>query len=288
LLLKIAVYRNVKVVWHIHSVAKLSWRQRIKDLIKLQLFARHFGDLFIAVGDGAYRNAIDRGFPRAKLFLNHNGIDISRFADSGERRDQRVHSSRMNSSGQKVFLLLGYNPLIKGVDVFIKAAEKLSQDSQCQNIFLIVGRQTTREFVSSLPQSKQLDRTLKIIDPTDDFSALLGDIDVLVASSRSEGFGYAVIEAMAAGKLILCSDIPGVRDTYGRSEGVWLFPTEDWESLAGLMQKAASLSYAERQHLGHINSRYASTHYSLDVWVKKMGQIYDSLLNAGPNEGPVK
>jgi glycosyltransferase involved in cell wall biosynthesis len=283
--LKLTTYKNAKVVWHLHSIAQLSWRQRIKDALKIRLLARHCGDLFIPVGDGAYRNAIDRGFPREKLFLNHNGIDIARFSEGGDRQHRHVHSSPVGSNGRKVFLLLGYNPLIKGVDLFIKAAEKVFRDGLHRGLFVVVGRQTTKEFVSRLAESQQLGRALKILDPTDNFPALLGDIDVLVASSRSEGFGYAVIEAMAAGKLVLCSDIPGVRDAYGKSDGVWLFPTEDWKQLAELMQKAASLSSAEREYLGQVNSRYASVHYSLDAWGKKMGQVYTRLLNDEPNNG---
>lgn len=285
LLLKLTTYNNAKVVWHIHSIAQLSWRQGIKDTLKLRLLAQHFGDLFIAVGDAAYRNALDRGFPREKLFLNHNGIDIARFAAGGGRRHHPIPSSPVGPNSHTVFLLLGYNPLIKGVDLFVKAAEKLLRDRRYQSLFFIVGRQTTKEFVSRLSESQPLGPALQILDPTDDFPALLSDIDVLVASSRSEGFGYAVIEAMAAGKLVLCSDIPGVRDTYGKSDGVWLFPTEDWEQLALLMRTAANLSSAEREYLGQINSDHVALHYSLDAWVQKMGQVYSRLLNDAANRG---
>lgn len=285
LFLKLTVFKGAKIIWHIHSIAEVSWRQKLRDAFKTKLLASHLGDGFVCVGEGAYLNAIDRGFPREKLFLNCNGVDMVKFAKG--QRTQMEHCAWLRESlhERTAFLILGYNPVVKGVDVFTKAAEKFAREARHQDLFLIVGRQATRQFVSGLPQAKGLGDALKIIDPTDNFSALLDEIDVLVAPSRSEGFGYAVVEAMAAGKLILCSDIPGVRNTYGQSEGVWLFPNEDWESLARLMRKAGSLSHADRQHLGEINSRYASEHYSMDIWAKKMGQIYDSVLSSGPKDG---
>ena len=278
--LNLTAFKNARLVWHIHSIAQLSWGQRLKDILKIRFLARQFGDLFIPVGDGAYRNAIERAFPREKLFLNHNGVDIARFSDDGVRQRQHNQSSPVGSNRQNVFLLLGYNPVIKGVDLFIKAAAKLSRDRRSNSCFVVVGRQTTREFVSRLPESHELGCSLKIVDPTDNFPALLSGVDVLVASSRSEGFGYAVIEAMAAGKRVLCSDIPGVRETYGKSKGVWLFATEDWEQLADLMKESEDLPGAEREYLGEVNSRYVASHHSLEAWAKRTVQCYERLLHS--------
>ncbi len=279
--LKLLEYRDAKIVWQLHSVAQLTLRQRIKDAVKVKVLARMLGDAYIAVGDGAYRNAIDRGFPSVRLFNNHNAINIGRFSPDGKRRERL--QALLGARRKTVFLLLGYDPLLKGVDLFVKAAENLNRNASQDSLFLIVGRQETREFVSNLPESSRLNGTLRVVDPTDEFPLLLSGIDVLVAPSRREGFGYAVVEAMAARKLILCSDIPGIRDSYGKSHGVWLFPSEDWEQLTLLMRKAATLSPAEREYLGKINSDHAAVYYSLDAWVKKMGLVYTRLLNDAGN-----
>jgi predicted HTH domain antitoxin len=49
----------------------------------------------------------------------------------------------------------------------------------------------------------------------------------------------AVLEGMAEGKLIISLDIPGVRERYGKAEGIWLFPAGDWKTLATLMTYAS-------------------------------------------------
>lgn len=65
--------------------------------------------------------------------------------------------------------------------------------------------------------SLDLQSSVSLLGRVDDISGFLGAIDLVVHSSRSEGSPNAVIEAMAAGKPIIGTDIPGVRDALGRS-----------------------------------------------------------------------
>ena len=67
------------------------------------------------------------------------------------------------------------------------------------------------------------DQRIKVIDG--DFSAsqmaaLLQAADAFVSLHRSEGFGYAVAEAMLAGKPVVVSDYSGVQDFVGPGEGL--------------------------------------------------------------------
>jgi glycosyltransferase involved in cell wall biosynthesis len=276
-LLKLAFYRDCKVVWHFHGMARMTTSQRLKDLFKVRLLARNFGDAFVPVSDGAYRNAVDRGFPRVKIALNQNGIDSARFSpDCGKRLESRL---ALGASGNEtVFLSLGYDPVVKGTDLFVKAAAEMTRSAGRNALFLVIGRKNTRDFISQMREASDLGVTLRILDPTDDFPPLLSGVDVLVAPSRTEGLSYAVLEAMACGKVALCSDIPGVREIYGNVEGVWLFPTEDWKTLAQLMQRARELPPAERECLVQSNSKFVASHYSLEEWAKRMGTTYRNLL----------
>lgn len=54
-----------------------------------------------------------------------------------------------------------------------------------------------------------------LLGPVDDIPGLLAATDVYVHSASSESSPNAVIEAMVAGKSIVASDIPGIRETVG-------------------------------------------------------------------------
>jgi glycosyltransferase involved in cell wall biosynthesis len=277
ILMKVLYFRNLKVVWHYHSQPSRTLSQKIKNLIKLGLVFGVLGDRCIAVGEGVFRSIQHVGLPDGKAILIHNGVDTNRFIPNSDVRNYA--RQRLNVSfGTTIFLLLGYAPHIKGVDIFIKAAAEAAAGNEFPKLFVIVGRSETREFVSQLPFASKLGDALLVIDPVEDLSVLLNGVDVLVSASRSEGFGYAVVEAMAAKKLALCSDIDPARQTYGRSQGVWLYPSEDWKMLAKLMENVVLLPVEEKKSLGHANSQYVIENHSLHQWSEKVGDLYKGLL----------
>jgi len=258
--------------------------QRVKDLVKVRLLGRIVNG-FICVGSGVYRSAMDRGFPRQKLILTHNAVDVDRF--NATSLSQEVCRKRLGAAqGQVVYLTLGRNPIIKGVDIFLRAAEDMNRATGTDNLFLILGTKLTHEYVADFKGCAHLNHRFRVLDPTDDFPSLLGGIEVFVAASRTEGFSYAVLEAMAAGKLVLCSDIPGTREIYGNLDGVWLFAPEDWQTLAVLMQKAARLPSKERDDLGRQNSEFVTRHHSLKPWAEDIVKTYVAITDAGDASRP--
>lgn len=275
-LLKCTAFRNAGIIWHYHSRSGCGIKQRTKDILKNRLLFNLFGDCCIAVGDGVYKDIRAAGITPGKSIQVYNGVNTGRFLKK-QGVSFEVRKNLGVSGEDTVFLLLGRNPLVKGVDVFFRAAEELSRRyKHCR--FLVVGREQTREFVSHLSCGSVLGEALLIVDPVEDFPALLSGVDVLVSASRREGFGYAVIEAMAAQKLILCSDIDPVPQTFGRSKGVWLYPSENWKMLAELMERSMMLPSDERQSLGLINRQHVTENYSLDQWSEKIGQLYKTIV----------
>jgi glycosyltransferase involved in cell wall biosynthesis len=129
-----------------------------------------------------------------------------------------------------------------------------------------------------MPEVLRIRQGVEIIDPVEDFANLLAEIDVLVVASRTEGLSYAALEALAAGRLVISSEMPGVRETYGKSQGVWLFPVERWDRLAELMRIVEDLSPDERERLGKANLAYAAAHHSLETWARRTIECYRRVL----------
>jgi glycosyltransferase involved in cell wall biosynthesis len=276
--MKLLFYKESKLIWHLQSTASLTRNQAIKDVVKVRLLGQQLVDRVLAVGQGVYKNAKERGFGDEKLVLVPNAVDMTRFAPKEATRAQCRQSLGV-ADETVIFLLLGWDPYRKGVDLFIRAAAALCGGSSLNCLFLIIGREETRRFVAHhLDEASCLGSALRIIDPIEDFAAFLSGIDVLVSPSRSEGLPYSVLEAMAAEKLILSSDISGARQDYGGSEGVWFFPVQDWRRLSTLMIRARELLIEERQTLGERNYRYVRARYSLQEWSQRMRETYTTLL----------
>jgi len=87
----------------------------------------------------------------------------------------------------------------------------------------------------------------------DDVAAVIAASDVFVLPSLYEGTSLALLEAMAAGKPIVASDVPGNRDILRDGETALLCPPDAPDVLAGAIARlvaepalAAALGAAAR------------------------------------------
>jgi glycosyltransferase involved in cell wall biosynthesis len=71
----------------------------------------------------------------------------------------------------------------------------------------------------------------------EDIPELLGRMDVYAFSTtRDEGFGIALIEAMAAGLPVVASDVPACREVLAEGEAGRLVPAGDPDALASALR----------------------------------------------------
>ena len=96
--------------------------------------------------------------------------------------------------------------------------------------------------------------------------------DVFVSpATGQESFGIVLLEAMASGRPVICSDIDGYREVLPR-EGGCLVPPGDAAALAGAVRAFAADSGA-RQRMGDVNRRAAES-YDWDVLAERVREEY--------------
>jgi glycosyltransferase involved in cell wall biosynthesis len=71
-----------------------------------------------------------------------------------------------------------------------------------------------------------------------DVPSALADLDLVVLSSRNEGTPVALIEALAASRPVVATDVGGVRSVVQDGETGWLTPAGDAPALARLVERA--------------------------------------------------
>ena len=96
--------------------------------------------------------------------------------------------------------------------------------------------------------------------------------DVFVSpATGQESFGIVLLEAMASGRPVICSDIDGYREVLPR-EGGRLVPPGDVAALAGAVRAFAADSGA-RERMGGVNRRAAES-YEWDVLADRVREEY--------------
>lgn len=103
------------------------------------------------------------------------------------------------------------------------------------------------------------------------------DVFVLPASERSEAFGTVQIEAMAAGRPIVCTEL-GTGTSYVNQDGVtgFVVPPKDPAALAAAINRLLSDEPLRRQ-MGEAGRARASAEFAEDAMVERVIAVYQSL-----------
>jgi glycosyltransferase involved in cell wall biosynthesis len=111
-------------------------------------------------------------------------------------------------------------------------------------------------------------------DPVQPF---LASLDLYVHPALMEGFGIAVVEAMAMGKAVVATTTGGLPEVVAQGETGLLVPPGDAESLAAAVVSLL-LDGVRREQLGSCGRARAQERFSLDASVRHVEQLYDEVL----------
>lgn len=188
---------NAPTVGTFHAAAEESFGYRISAPV-LQRAATKL-TVRTAVSDAA-RDLISRYLP-GEYLLTPNGVDTKRFAESDP-------APRAAGAPKRV-LFLGRIERRKGLEVLLQAWTRL-RDLEAE--LVVAGSGPEEKACRALAEQLQVPATFLGRVPDEDVPGLYRSADVYCAPGlRGESFGIVLVEAMAAGASVVCSDLPGFR-----------------------------------------------------------------------------
>lgn len=164
------------------------------------------------------------------------------------------------------FLMFGWSPYIKGVDIVINTFNSLSENIKKMVQLTIVHNFNKKDEFQQFVYEKceKINFDLISCNPTEDVFGLFKLHDVFISASRSEGFSYSVLEAIYSGLSVLVSDIPGT--SWSTNYGATSFSNED--DLAKKIQEfVANPKQNKKIDQSLIND------FSIEEWSKKISSI---------------
>ncbi|OGB74174.1 hypothetical protein A2V68_00105 [candidate division Kazan bacterium RBG_13_50_9] len=163
--------------------------------------------------------------PGDKIEVIPNGIDLKSFAKGAVRSDE----------GELVLGVVGRLEPVKGVEYLLRALSILKNEFGLIPPVIIVGAGSLMESLMEYAKRVGLAR-VKFLGEQIDVTGALEQMDVLVVPSLHEGFGMVVLEGLAAGKLVVASALPAIRDLITDGENGLLFPIGDSKALAMILR----------------------------------------------------
>ncbi len=200
------------------------------------------------------------------------GIDVSRFAAP---RPARVAAIRQRFPGP-LLLFVGRLRYYKGLDYLIRAMRRVDAT------LLIIG--TGPEAARLGAMSFELGvahKTHFLGDISDELLPAYyqaADIFVLPSSHRSEAFGIVLLEAMAAGRPLVTTEL-GTGTSWVNQDGVTglVVPPRDAEALARAIQQMLS-NESRRREMGARAQARARSEFDLPVLVDRVLAVYEDVL----------
>jgi glycosyltransferase involved in cell wall biosynthesis len=111
----------------------------------------------------------------------------------------------------------------------------------------------------------------------------LSKLDIYVALSRSESFGVAVLEAGAAGKPVVVSNVGGLPEVVIGDETGFIVKSENINEAADAIEKLI-LNFELRKKMSFKAQNHVAKNYSWEISVQKMISLYDETINNFKNK----
>jgi glycosyltransferase involved in cell wall biosynthesis len=215
------------------------------------------------------------GGDERKYVTIYNGVDTARF-------DSRQAPSRSELGLREGVLVIGtvcrlVEPT-KGLRILLEAVAQLRKQASspgCQ--LLIVGEGPA--YGNLREQSERLGIAPWVVfaGVRRDIPALLPLLDVFVLPSLYEGFGIAILEAMAAGRPVIATETGGIPEVVIHRETGLLVPPGNPEALTDAIQWV--LSHPEdAKTLGARGRERACKHFSIEAVVRQHEALYETCL----------
>lgn len=153
----------------------------------------------------------------------------------------------------KRFLSVGrMSPLAKGFDILIDAFALFARNNK-EWTLEIVGEGVEEAALREQIARHKLEDRITITPFTKQIQKHYASSSVYILSSRWEGFGLVLPEAMSHRLPIICSDLPIRKELFGENKNHLTFPNGDIEELSKRMMEIAALTPEQLDKMGKLS-----------------------------------
>jgi glycosyltransferase involved in cell wall biosynthesis len=255
---------DVPLVWHIR-VSNASFMDRILCLFstKLVLVAKSLESRF------PYLDA-------AKLAPITNGISIEEFDAVPE-----INIRKELGIGADAVLIgcIGRIEPMKGQEYLVRAVEITSRKTGNIHV-LMVGEadETYLATIQDMIHSSGTRMFFSFLGHRTDAAGIIRNLDIAVsASSFGEGLSRVILEAIAAGKPVIGTDVGGAGEAILDGLTGYVIPPRDHCTLADVILKLAA-SREKREMMGAAGRRRVEESFSLAENIRKTERLYTEIL----------
>lgn len=231
---------------------------------------RLLGQRFVAVSGAVRNDLLRQGIPEDRIVVVENGVDTDLL-----RRVPATSSLRLRlglDANDRVVGTVGRLDKLKGQDVVLQALKRILVDHPHTRL-LIVGSGPQDRRLRRLARELGIEGRVLFLGHRDDVPELLQIADIFIFSSLEEGFGLSLVEAMAAGRPVVATDIEAVREIVQHGVTGLLYRPRSPTALADAVQALLD-DEGRRSGLGRAGAELVARRYSLARFGSRLLELY--------------
>lgn len=214
------------------------------------------------------------------------GFDLKRFIERKEEKRKNFRTKYLLQENELAIGIIGRLAPIKNHYLFIDAIEHVLKNSKKKIKAFIIGDGETKNELIEYIKTKGLSfSTQPSPDKLFTFTSWIKEVDVALAgldlvclTSKNEGTPVSLIEAQAAGKYIVTTNVGGIKDILNPKCGL-LSEADDAETYKKNLLNAVT-DFEEISKTANVASEEVIREFSYTRLCKEMDELYKSLLKA--------
>lgn len=217
---------------------------------------------------------------RAKKYLKANkvqyipgvGLNLDKFNIGNFNRIDKKKELGIEDDNSIVILSVGELNKNKNHEAIIRALSKINSKDI---YYLICGQGPLKDHLEHIAKESGLGDRVKLLGYREDILEICKLTNIFTFLSYREGLSVALMEAMASGLPIVCSDIRGNRDLIKHGKGGYLVAPNDIYGISQYIQKLMK-DDKMRNDMGEYNKK-AIKKFSIDSVKEELNRIYFNL-----------
>lgn len=231
-----------------------------------------YTDVLITINREDYQRA-SKSFKAGKIeYVPGVGIDIKRITETVVDKPAKRKELGLP---ENAFIAVSVGELSKrkNHEVIIKAMARLNNPKL---YYIICGQGELSDYLLNLSKKLGIEKQVKLLGYRKDIVEINKISDAFVFPSYQEGLSVALMEAMACGLPVVCSDIRGNVDLIENAKGGYLVNPDDINGFVKALDELIS-NNAKCLEFGKTNIGKIAN-YDLEAVLKEMSRIYAGLI----------
>ncbi len=242
------------------------WQLKLTDMLLLPRF-----DRAIALAEThKHYLTTEKRIPEPKIAVIYNGIDLRKFTQTIDV--QKVRGSLFIPDGAHVVGIVAGLRRWKSHDVFLTAAAIVRREAP-DTYFVIAGDGRERGRLEKMARELNLTDHVRFLGVVDNVPTLLNAFDLSVLSSVHEAFPITLLEAMAAARPVVATDVGSVSEIVEDGVNGFLVPPRAPEQLAQAMLRVLKQPELGRQ-FGEAGRKKVEQRFTVGPMVRRYESLF--------------